>query len=375
MNIDSNTLRYYVQNAQIPLADLQAEIDNLDKFLTGEQSPTFAQLSKLAKKLNIPTGLLLLKRKVDITSQRIEFRKLHATEPTSISENLRDIIIDMRDKQDFLRSEIDYTLDFIGSYTLDHDPMTVADGIRQRLDIPKFFQTNLKNNGKVIEYLRQKANNIGVFIFANGIVRKNTHRPLNIEEFRGFVLSDDKAPIIFINQKDSKTGQIFTIVHELVHLFIGEDEIFTIIDTGDFTFDKVEAFVNKVTAELLVPAETLLDFNTLDTEFLAKKFCVSEFVIARRLLSLNKITKADYDRIIAILERDFELNLTKEKKNGSGNYNNDIKFKTDKSFLCYIAQAINHHRITYTDAFNIIGVGYKGYQTLLGTNQTGANHG
>lgn len=372
MNVDINTLKYYVQNAQIPLADLHSEIDNLDKFLTGEKSPTFNQLSKLAKKLNIPTGLLLLKRNVDIKKQRVEFRKLNAAEPMSVSENLRDIIIDMRDKQDFLRSEIDYILDFIGTYTLNHDPMAAAEGIRERVGITKFFQAELKDNGKAIEYLRQKANNLGVFVFANGVVRKNTHRPLNVEEFRGFVLSDNKAPIIFINQKDSKTGQLFTIAHELVHLFIGEDDIFTVVDTGDFTFDKVEAFVNKVTAELLVPTDSLLAFDTIDTESLAKKFFVSEFVIARRLLSLNKISKTEYSQIVIELEKNIWPKKVKKEGN-TGNYNNDIKFKTDKCFLAYVAQAVNHHRITYTDAFNIIGVGYKGYQTLLGNNLSGAN--
>lgn len=371
INVDPNTLSYYVQNAQIPLEELRVKVPNIDKFLSGESQPTFSQLSKIAAKLNIPTGLLLLKRNVDIKKERLEFRKLNAAEPNSISENLRDIIIDMRDKQDFLRSEIDYTLDFIGTYTIEHDPMTVAEGIREKLNIPKYFQSELDSSGKVIEYIRQKANNIGVFVFANGVVRKNTHRPLNIEEFRGFVLSDNKAPIIFINQKDSKNGQIFTIVHELVHLFIGHDDIFTVIDTGDFIFDKVEAFVNKVTAEILVPTEIFLEFNTLDTEFLAKKFFVSQFVIARRLLSLNKISKVDYGDLIATLERNIQINLSKEKKEGNGgNYNNDIKFKTDKSFLAYVTQAVNHHRITYTDAFNIIGVGYKGYKILLG-----ANHG
>lgn len=363
IQIDNHTLNYYVTNARISVAELQQKIPDIELFLTGEKQPTFSQLSDIAKRINIPTGLLLLKKNIDIKNQRPEFRKLDPTGQKNISENLRDTIIDMQSKQDFLRTEIDYTLDFIGSYSIHHDPIIVADAIRKKLDISKFFQAELKETGKVISYLRQKANYIGIFVFANGIVRKNPHRSLDIEEFRGFVLSDDKAPIIFINQKDSKSGQIFTIVHEIVHLFIGHDEIFTIVDTKDFSFDKVEAFVNKVTAEILVPTDSLKSFDTIDTEFLAKKFCVSEFVIARRLLTTDKISKSIYEKIVANLSKKPQ----KFSKKG-GNYNNDIKFKTDKNFLGYIAQAVNHHRITYTQAFHIIGVGYKGYQTLLGAN-------
>lgn len=375
INVDPNTLNYYVQNAQIPLAELKDKIPNLDKYLAGEQQPTFNQLSEIAKKINIPTGLLMLKRKVEVTNQRLEFRKLHQSNANAFSENLRDTIIDMQDKQEFLRNEIDYTLDFIGRYNTDSDPMMVAKHICAELDIEPFFQKDFKDIGKVIEYLRTQINNIGVFVFANGKIRSNNYRPLNIEEFRGFVLSDDKAPIIFVNQKDSKTGQVFTIIHELVHLFIGCDEIFTTVETDNYEFDKVEAFVNKVTAEILVPADIFLAFKSQDIAMLAKQFYVSEYVIARRLLTLNQINKATYQAIIHTLDQNRQQSTIRKKEKNGGDYNNNIKFMMDKKFLGYIAQAINQHRISYTDAFGIMGVGYKGYQTLVGKNKLEANHG
>lgn len=98
-------------------------------------------------------------------------------------------------------------------------------------------------------------------------MKDNTHRPLSVKEFRGFVLLDHKAPIIFINQKDTKNGQLFTLVHELVHIFVGTEEIFNIVEAGDYQFDRTEAFINKVTAEILVPQEIFLQLNSTDSNF------------------------------------------------------------------------------------------------------------
>lgn len=366
IRIDTDTLSYYVHNAQIPLADLRKSIKHLDEFLAGERQPTFNQLSEIAKKIHIPTGLLLLKKSINIKQTRAEFRKLTQATDTAISDGLRDTIIDMQEKQDFLRNEIEYKIEFIGKHSIDQSPMSVSESIRNILDLPVFFQEHLKDKDKAFKYLRQKANDVGIFVFIGGVVGQNTRRPLDVTEFRGFVLSDDKAPIIFINQTDSKAGQLFTLIHEIVHLFIGNDEIFRVVDTGEFVFDKVEAFVNRITAELLVPSQMLEQFQINSTKEdiaqLANLFLVSEFVIARRLLELKKLSKAEYKQMTEQLTTQPQK---KVKNNSGGNYHNNLRFRMDNRFLGYIAQSINRERISPTEALGIMGVGYRGYQSLL----------
>lgn len=370
LTINTSTLNSYVLGSQVPLSELRAKIKHLDKFMSGEKQPTFNQLSEIAKKINVPTGLLLLDRKIDTKSVKLEFRTLNSNGLlSSMSEELKDTIREMQEKQEFLRNEIDDELDFIGKFSIDDDIFSTADAIREKLAIPMFFQKECRN--QPISYFRNKVNQLGVFVFFNGKVKSNTHRPLNLNEFRGFALLDKKAPIIFINQKDSKNGQLFTLVHELVHLFIGENSIFNIIDAGEYQFDRTETFVNKVTAELLTPRQIFLEMfkENNDTKILASIFKVSEFVIFRRLLDLKFISKDEYKEHIKTLEtelREILFHTHNEEKKSNGNYYQNIKFMYDPRFVHYVHNAVNQRKISYTDAFRIIGVGYNGYKTLIG---------
>ena len=374
MNVNPDTLNYYVEKAHIPINELRASVKNIDLFLSGEKQPTFNQISNIAKKLNIPTGLLLLDKSIEIKSGRLEFRTLNSSYLDEMSEELRDTIIEMESKQAFLREYIESPLDFIGSCSIDDDVLFVASKIRTKLQIDKEFQANiLKTN--MLKFLKEKINNIGVFVFFNGIVGENTHRSLDLAEFRGFVLTDDKAPIIFINQKDETiNGKVFTLIHELVHLFVGTDEILTEVDVGDYTFDPTEAFVNKVTAELLVPKDIFFNAanliknsnNSNIISTLAEKFKVSEFVIVRRLYDLKFIDHKSYDiktKELAEKFKSFQQNKLKPSSSG-GDYYNNLRFRIDRRFFSYVQNALQQNRISYTDAFRIIGVGFKGYKAL-----------
>ncbi|EAC7024829.1 ImmA/IrrE family metallo-endopeptidase [Listeria monocytogenes] len=364
IEIDASVLSYYIHKSKVSLEQLQGKISDINLYLNGEKMPTFNQISNIAKTLNIPTGLLLIEKKLDTDQHRLSFRTLNSRNMEGMSFELRDTISEMQLKQDFLREEVEHELDFIGKYSIKDDYIEVVNGIRSYLDIPVFFQKKIAQK-YIMTYLREKINQLGVFIFFNGKVKDNTHRNLDLNEFRGFVLSDKKAPLIFINQKDTKNGQLFTLVHELVHLFIGEEEIFNIAETKTGSRDKVETFVNKVTAELLVPMQEFVKHDLFDTEVLSKTFKVSEYVIVRRLLDMNKITKIEYDNQINELEAKYEMIKNIDTKSG-GDYNNNLKFRIDNSFFNYIQNAISQNKITYTEAFNIIGVGYKGYKTLSG---------
>ena len=366
LSIDPKVLNYYVENAQVPLYALQEKIKDIDKFLTGEKQPTFNQLSDIEKKLNIPTGLLLLPKPIDIDNKRLEFRTLGSLKIEKISDELRDTITDMEKKQNFLREEVEGELNFIGSISLNENVEKVVEIIRRALNIPIIWQES--SNQDAFKYFRSKINELGVYVFLDGIVRQNTRRSLNTKEFRGFALIDKKAPIIFINSTDVGAGRLFTLLHELVHLFLGSEGISNQVYLDDYLINPDEVFANKVTAEILVPEKRFLAEieSGFDLANLAKQFQVSKYVIIRRILDLKKITKDEYRKYISELNNEFEKNKKSkdEKKESGGNYYNAVKFKLDRSFFYIIKNAIYSDKITYTQAFDIVGVSYKVYKKL-----------
>lgn len=359
LNVNPTVLLSYIQSSNTPFEILKRKIPNIEKFLSGEQLPTFNQLSELGKLINVPTGLLMLRNKIEMENIKLDFRTIDSQRINEMSSELRDTILEMQNKQEFLQEQLENDCDFVGSFNYSDDFSKVVEGIRNYL--------GYEINRNRFENYREKMSKLGVFIFLNGKVKDNTSRSLDLKEFRGFVLTDKKAPIIFINQKDTKSGRLFTLVHEFVHLFFGESDLFD--DNSISSRNKVEAIVNKITGEILVPQSLIIEKydDTIEIskniDVLHRYFEVSKFVIVRRLLDLRKITKQQFEQLNSQIEKENENFLNSKATNG-GNYKNNIKFRIDKNFFNYVNNAVLQNRITYTDAFNIVGVGYKGYKIL-----------
>ena len=361
--MNTAVLNYYFEKSGLSKEFMEQKVSKrFGQFLTGERTPSFNQLSEMAKHFRIPLGMLLSDEVIPEKKIEIPFRTVNSEFIGEPSRELRDTIEEMKSKQAFLKEERLPELDFIGRFSMDDDSMVLAQAVREILGLDKNYFEKVKKED-VFKFLRGKISRVGVFVFTNGKFQDNTHRLLDPKEFRGFVLSDKEAPIIFINQADTKNAQVFTLVHEFVHLLLGEEEILgqTPLESE---YDEVEAFVNKVTAEVLVPAQLLemryKEHHSIDE--LASIFKVSRFVIARRLFDLGFLSKSDYQQHV----REWEIawkNRTKDKGDG-GNYNNNTLYRIDRNFFQYIENAIQSDRITYTEAFRLLGVGYKGYQIL-----------
>lgn len=371
LGMNHKILNTYFQNSNISLEEMESKVSaNFKQFLSGEKEPTYNQLLKIAKKLDIPVGLLLINRTVSKPMPELKFRTINSHYLSNPSNYLLDTISEVKEKQDFLKSQINDQLDFIGEFSIKENYLTVADSIRIKLNLEKNYYISVNKNQQ-FNFLRKKISKLGVFVFLNGKVKDNSQKKLDINEFRGFVLSDKKAPIIFINQQDELNGRIFTMIHELTHLFIGDNEILG-IQKFNSEFDKTETFVNYVTSEILVPNENFLREytieNTVDENIdnLAKKFKVSKFVIVRKLLDNKIISQVEYDQKTDRLLKAYEKykKLKKLKRKTGGNYANNLRFRIDRIFINYVESALSNQQISFTDAYNIIGVNYKGYKYL-----------
>ncbi len=208
INISIETLSHHIKQSGVPLGRLQESVPDYNEIIAGNKSPTYQQLEKISKLIRVPLGLLVIESPLDVDTPRISFRTRNSREIVDMSPELRETIIEMQEKQSFLQSQIDEDADITDDQVAGStDHPVIAKYIRNKLDIPVDYLHDAKGNS--LSYFRDRASSIGVFIFFNGKIKDNTHRPLDPDEFRGFSLKSSRAPIIFVNQRDSQNAQLW----------------------------------------------------------------------------------------------------------------------------------------------------------------------
>lgn len=197
----------------------------------------------------------------------------------------------------------------------------------------------------------------------SGVVRHNPSRTLEVDEFRGFAISDKIAPLVFINSRDAKAAQIFTLAHELVHIWIGASGISNPAPkrrTSEMP-DDVERFCNQVAAQLLIPASGLselwLDQKTASENIrrIATHYRVSTMVALRRAFDLEKI---GYTLFARLLDEGYTRlqQPKKEDAEGGGNFWATFAARNSRTFVGAIMRSLRQDKISYRDAANLLGV-------------------
>jgi Zn-dependent peptidase ImmA (M78 family)/DNA-binding XRE family transcriptional regulator len=279
---------------------------------TGDMRPTFKQAQKIAHAVHVPFGYLFLPMPPEEALPIPDFRTPASRFFRAPSADLLDVLQDIKFKQDwyrdYLRQQGADALPFIGRFTIQNPVEYVARQIAATLEVT---EETRRGAGSWEDYLRtlvRKAETAGIWVMITGTVAGNTHRPLSVDEFRGFAISDAYAPLIFINGKDAKAAQIFTLAHELAHLWIGADGISSpeLGNPGYQDLPAVERYCNQVAAEFLLPADSFLRSWTIGTDELdlgvqnlARHYRVSRVVVARRAYDLHLLDWHTYQDFYA----------------------------------------------------------------------------
>jgi Zn-dependent peptidase ImmA (M78 family) len=213
---------------------------------------------------------------------------------------------------------------------------------------------------EALRTLRQSAERIGILVATNSVVGLNNHRQLHPQEFRGFVLCDNYAPLIFVNGADSKSAQMFTLAHELVHIWVGRDALVNLIKTMPHD-DETERFCNQTAAEFLVPAHKLRqrweEAKNTDSPFrtIGRWYKVSPVVAARRALDLRLITKAEFFQFYERDQDEWLKRKAEEKKHKTGgpNFYDVQDVRLGKRFAYAVVRAAREGRLLYRDAYEL----------------------
>ncbi len=335
-----------------------------DEWLAGERSPTLKQLEEFAKKTHTPVGYFFLDEPPAEDVPIPDFRTI-GDRPVdrAPSADLLDTIYVCQARQEWYRdSQLlngEEPLPFVGSATSSDAPATTAAQMRELLDWTADTRSRLRSRDAALTRLRENAEQAGVLVMISGIVGSNTHRKLDPEEFRGFALADRYAAVVFVNGADSKAAQVFTLAHELAHLWLGSTALSDVDPESTRRFDD-ERWCNQVAAELLVPMDEFRALFDPDASLreqlqpLAEHFRVSTQVILGRVREAGALT---WDQFMVELraERERIAEIVAER-GGGGNYYNTKPVQVGKRFARELIASTLEGRTPYTEAFRLLDV-------------------
>jgi Zn-dependent peptidase ImmA (M78 family) len=325
---------------------------------------TLSRVQKLAGKTHTPFGYLFLSDPPDERLDLPDYRAIRDDRPATASPELLDVLGEAERRQAWYRAYLlaygAGTLDWVGSISPASPAADAAARIRARIRLSVQDRLDAGSWEKALTQDIDRIEEAGVLVMRTGIVGTNTHRPLSVDEFRGFCIADRVAPLIFLNGRDAKAAQMFTLMHELTHIWVGRSAISNLDQTRP-SGDAVERFCNAVAAELLVPESVFRERVQLEGQVndemvarLTRGFRVSSLVILRRLFDMNAI---DWDNFRRMYSEEEEAQREREARTGSGgNFYDTQQARVGPAFASALIAETMAGRTTYREAFRLLGI-------------------
>lgn len=305
VEIKPKLLRWACERAGLDIDKMALRIPQFQAWESCEAQPTLKQLEHFAKATHTPVGYFFLPEPPVEHVPIPDFRTVGNIHVKYPSPDLLDTVYLCQQRQewyrDYARSEGDEPISFVGSTNLRSNIEATAERIRHALGFDLEERRQMPTWTDALRRFIDQADKLGILVMVNGVVGSNNRRKLDPEEFRGFALSDDLAPLVFINGADTKAAQMFTLAHELTHLWIGQSALSDVGPVSSPTH-RVEIWCNQVAAEILVPLAVLRkeyrnksDLHLRDElQRLARRFKVSTLVILRRINDVGVLTQKQF---------------------------------------------------------------------------------
>lgn len=338
----------------------------LSQWMDASKQPTIKQLEDFAKSVNVPFGFLFLDT---VPEENVPFPVFRgeAGRYEHFDLNVYDTVNTVQQRQDWLEdylleNEID-TCTIVGILTLQTPIAEAVRKLRDALDLEPRWAFSLASFEAAVSKVTEMLENAGVFVAYNGVVGNNTHRPLKVSECRGFALVNEVAPYIFVNSSDAPTAQLFTLIHEAVHLMLGVSAGHAATDT--LSHDAHENYCDRVAAEFLVPLQELRTIWDGNIKSMARRFRVSELVVARRAHDCGLLSDRDYHNFW--MEYSHRPIPNKKKGSGGSFYRTSVK-RVGRLFAVHVKNAVGSNQLSYTEAYRLTGLYGKTYNQFMNNN-------
>ncbi len=374
--INPKVVSWAAHKIGLPLQDIPKKLKvspkTFEKWQKGEKVPSYNRLKDLSRLLRIPVGYLFLKeppKEWDLPLPDFRSGPGYCQKPSpELMETLQDALRKQEWFKEYCLREGYRELSFVGQFSLKNSPEEVAQNIREILQL----EPPGKRPGDPTSWFRQlvhRVEELRILVLRNSVVGHNTHRPLSPQEFRGFVLVDKIAPLIFINTRDAQKAQIFTLFHELAHIWIGRSALTDVfIETTDFKY-REEVFCNQVAAETLVPKESFIKLwnpsKNLNENLrrTANTFKVSTLVVLRRAFDLNFVGKEEFEERIKE-----ELARITEKESGGGGGYATIFSRNSIRLTQTLLNEVMAGNVSYMEATRLLKISWQTVVKLINKN-------
>ena len=378
VNISPDVLDWVMTHTRLDRLPVQIA-EYLRLWSNGEKSPTFNQIEKTSRATGIPLGYFFLKTPPKEDLPLVEYRTVDSAALDNPSRDLIDTMHDMEMIQDWMHNHLINAgvepLFFVGAKKQEMNIQAFAAYVRDILNLPKEWYIASKSSEDSFRIIRNAVSDSGTIVMMSGIVGNNTHRILDINEFRAFAVIDDYAPLIFINSNDSDNAKLFSLLHEFTHICVGENSLFNERYHSNERVSKTESICNAVAAEVLVPRERFIqEWNSITAEMdtekaiqtLAKRFKCGITVVARKALDSGFIDFPLYQSIAQLaikIYNDFRKKQKEEKR--GGDYYRTAMSRIDRRFLRMLTSSVSEGTTLYSDAFRLTNTNRSTFANLL----------
>jgi Zn-dependent peptidase ImmA (M78 family)/transcriptional regulator with XRE-family HTH domain len=375
-NIESPVLRWARESAGLSVEAAAKKIsvtpEKLAVWEEGDEKPSVPQLRKAASVYKRPLAVFFLSRPPDTPSPPHDFRRLDSPRALEGSPALmlelrrarrrRQVALELATEQN------DQSIyDFPIEARADDDPESLADMARDWLGITVRQQSTWRGEYGPLNGWLATIESKGVLVFQTSDV--------DLNEMRGFSISEYPIPAIVLNATDAPRGRAFTLAHELVHLFIRNGGIcdpLRVSGAGRSENERVEAFCNRVAGAIMVPADDLVrhpavaaarrpqDWDDSILRELADRYAVSREVVLRRLLILDKTTQRFYEAKHSEYGQQFADSRAQAKlEGGFAPYSRVVVRDLGKKYTRMVLEALERDQITPADVSDYLGINLK----------------
>jgi Zn-dependent peptidase ImmA (M78 family) len=325
--------------------------------------PTTKQAEKLAKLYRRPLAAFYLP---DIPTDFDVLKDLRSDGKGEYSTALIFMMREIQQKQEWVRDLYaengETELDFVGRFSIKNAAAKVAADIRQTLAI-----STDEANGRSLKYWIEKAEAKRIFI----CLSSNFHNRLKLDsdEVKGFAIADKYAPFIFLNSEDWDNAQLFTLVHELAHIWINATGVSNEAEINfrdNSKINPVERFCNEVAANALLPdAELKASFSSDNVSFgnitaISKKFGVSNLTLLIRAHGLSLITPTQFNNFKKESDKQYKafvaLQAAKPKSEGGPNYYIMQLRRNSKTFAHIVFDFYKGGQISGLEASHLLNI-------------------